>query len=310
LRRVSKRPRYRVVTHGLVYFCQKLGGLFEDDRFLVLDRSGHRGWELVDLAHDLARCDLAYTWGGRISMGKFLWAARVLGKKKIVMLWAGSDVLIAQDEIAAGRRAPWVGEIIHWAVSPWVAEEVREMGLPCEHVQVSFVDVIAHPKPLPKTFSVLVYVSDVAKTDLYGWDRIREVAEKLPHVQFNLCGLPEGQTLPVPPNMKIYNWMSDLTPLLEQSTVVYRPVRHDGLSFGVLEALSHGRYVLYSYPLTGCVQVTSTRAACAEIEKLLACHEAGILQLNEVGRSYIAQEYAPEKVSSELLDRWEKIILS
>jgi hypothetical protein len=50
--------------------------------------------------------------------------------------------------------------------------------------------------------------------------------------------------------------------------------------------------------------------ACRELEKLLASHEAGTLPLNEVGRSYIAQEYAPEKVRSELLRRWEQIILS
>ena len=243
-------------------------------------------------------------------MGRFLWAARVLGKKKIIMLWSGSDTLYAQQEFSGSIRVPWIAEIVHWAVSPWVAEEVRALGLPCEHVQASFVDIIANPKPLPKKFSVLVYVSDVKKTDLYGWDRILEVAQKLSHIEFHLCGLPQGQFLEVPSNMKVHNWMQDLTPLLEQTTVVYRPVRHDGLSFTVLEALSHGRHVLYSYPLAGCVQVTSPSMACIELEKLLACHEAGTLHSNELGRNYIAKEYAPEKVRSDLLRRWEQIILS
>jgi hypothetical protein len=298
------------VTHGLGYFCNKLAAFLQSDRWVVLDRSGHRPRQLVDLVRDLARCDLAYTWGGRISMGRFLWAARVLGKKKIIMLWSGSDVLYAQQEFAAGIRAPWVAEIVHWAVSPWVAEEVRALGLPCEYVQASFVNIVLHPKPLPSKFSILVFVRDIKKTDLYGWDRILEVAQKLPHMEFNLCGLPEGQSLVGPSNMKVHNWMPDLTPLLEQTTVVYRPVRHDGLSFTVLEALSHGRHVLYSYPLPGCIQVTSTSMACEELEKLFACHESGELQLNELGRSYIAQEYAPEKVRSELLRRWEQVILS
>lgn len=307
--RRRNRP-YRVVAHGLGYFCNKLSGLVQDEGWQVLDRSGHSPAQLLSLTRDLAFCDLAYTWGGRISMGKFLWAARLLGKRKLVILWSGSDVLEAQQERAAGVRVPWINGMVHWAVSPWVAEEVRELGLACEYVQASFVDVIAQPKPLPKKFSVLVFVRDVRKTDLYGWDRMLEVAQKLPHVEFNLCGLPEGQSLQGPPNMKVHNWMENFTPLLEQSTVIYRPVRHDGLSFTVLESLSHGRHVLYSYPLPGCVQVTSTAMACAELEKLLASHEAGTLSLNEVGRTYIAQEYAPQKVRSELLRRWEQIILS
>lgn len=305
-----KRRPYRILTHGLEYFCKKLSSLVRDETWQVLDRSGHSPSQVIDLVRDLARCDLAYTWGGRISMGKFLWAARILGKRKVVMLWSGSDVLYAQREHAAGVRVPWIDRMVHWAVSPWVAEEVRALGLPCEHVQTSFVDVVPKPKPLPRNFSVLVFVRDVAKADLYGWDRMLEVARRLPHMRFLLCGLPPGQSLRVPPNMTVHHFTDNFTPILEETTAVYRPVRHDGLSFTVLEALSHGRYVLYSYPLPGCVQVTSTSMACTELEQLLAHHAAGTLPLNEFGRSYIAQEYAPEKVRSELLQRWEQIILS
>jgi hypothetical protein len=284
--------------------------MFQNDGWEVLDRSGHTPRQLAELVRDLARCDLAYTWGGRISMGKFLWAARALGKKKIVMLWSGSDVLYAQQELQAGIRFPIIGETVHWAVSPWVAEEVRGLGLPCEYVQASFVNVVARPKPLPKKFSVLVFVRSVSKADLYGWDRILEVAERLPHIEFHLCGLPDGEALATPSNMTVHKWMHDLTPLLEETTVVYRPVRHDGLSFTVLEALSHGRHVLYSYPHEGCIQVTSTAMAVNELERLRACDEEGTLPLNELGRNCIAREYAPEKVRRELLRRWEQIILS
>lgn len=303
------RP-YRVVVHGLGYFCGKLPALVQDERWLVMDRSGHSPPQLIDLASDLARCDLAYTWGGRITMGKFLWAARLLGTKKIIMLWSGSDVLYAQREFANGTIAPWIRQAVHWAVSPWIAEEVREMGLPCEHVQASFVNLPLEPKPLPKKFSVLLFVNDVSKADLYGWDRMLAVAEQLRHVQFHLCGLQPGQFLRVPPNIKIHHWIKDLTPLLEVTTVVYRPVRHDGLSFTVLEALSHGRYVLYSYPLTGCVQVSSTWEASEQLETLRSRHERGILALNKVGRDYVAREFAGEKVRAEMLRRWEQIILS
>jgi hypothetical protein len=306
----GNKRQYRVVVHGLSYFCQKLPQLLQDDRWLVLDRSGHGPRQLIELAKDLARCDLVYTWGGRVSMGKFLWAARLLGTKKIIMLWSGSDVLYAQREHASGLGTPWIRNAVHWAVSPWIAEEVRALGVPCEHVQASFVDLPPEPDPLSRKFSVLLFVNGISKADLYGWDRMLAVAERLRHIQFNLCGLPAGESLPVPSNITLYNWMSDLSPLLKQTTVVYRPVRHDGLSFTVLEALSHGRYVLYSYPLPGCIHVRSVSEACEHLQMLYARHECGALTLNEQGREYIAREFAAEKVRSELLRRWEQIVLS
>src|SRR6266403_1239163 len=41
----------------------------------------------------------------------------------------------------------------------------------------------------------------------------------------------------------------------KRASVVWRPVRHDGLSFMVLEALGHGRHVLWTYEFPGCVKV-------------------------------------------------------
>lgn len=241
-------------------------------------------------------------------MGKFLWAARTLGKNRVVMLWSGSDVLFAKDELAKGKMDPWVVGRVHWAVSPWLAKEVRELGVDCEHVQVSFVDPFK-PVPLPEKFSVLVYTPSLSKADLYGLDLILEVARRLPSVEFKLVGLEEGRIADPPPNLKVFTRV-DLTAFYERATVIWRPVRHDGLPFMVLEALARGRHVLYSYPLNGCIQVTGAEMACRELERLRDLHESRKLPLNETGREYVAREYNPEKVRAEILNRWKQIILS
>jgi len=243
-------------------------------------------------------------------MGKFLSAARCLGKRKIVMLWSGSDVLYAKQELASGKKSPWAAERIHWAVSPWLAEEVRSMGLRCEYVQASFVDPVKDPLPLPDSFSVLVYVPSRDKSQLYGWDQVLEVARSLPRVTFTVVGLQRGEGLSAPQNVKVHGWTSNLTPFLERSTVLWRPVQHDGLSFMVLEALAQGRHVLYSHPLPGCIHVQDAAKARSEIQRLLALHEAFALPLNTDGMRLIGCDYAPAKVQSELLRRWEEIILS
>ena len=236
-----RRP-FRVVLHGLPYFCGKLRDLIRNDEWDVRFRASLTPAGLAAHAEDVRWCDLAYTWGGRVTMGKFLWVARCLGKKKVVILWSGSDVLYAKTDYSQGKMSPWVAEKIHWAVSPWVAEEVRSMGIPCEYVQASFVTPVASPAPLPKKFSVLIYVASVEKRYLYGWDRMVEVADKLRSVEFNLVGLEPEQVLKGPPNIKVHNRVN-IAPFFERASVIYRPVRHDGLSFMVLEALAYGRHV-------------------------------------------------------------------
>lgn len=303
----SSRPR-RVVIHGLPYFCAKLTAILKgedwDIRHHFYNPSG-----LLRFSSDLCRCDLAFTWGGRISMGKFLWVARRLRKKNVVILWCGSDLLYAREEFAAGKMDSWVAERVHWAASPTLAEEVRSMGLSCEYVQVSFVEPLSSPPALPGKFSVLVYVPTLERASLYGLDRILEVADALRCVDFKLVGLRQGETLKGPPNLKIYSRVNALALHIERATVIWRPVRHDaGISFMVLEALAHGRHVLYSYPFSGCIQVTAATAARRELERLLNLHDSKALSLNDEGIRTIAQEFTPARVRSNLFRRWAEII--
>lgn len=304
----ARRP-YRVVVHGLPHFCQKLSGLLQGEGWDVRYHSQQSAAALATLANDLRRCDLAYTWGARVSMGKFLWAARCFGKENLVMLWSGSDIFFAREEHAAGKLEPWIARKIHWAVSPWLAEEVRALGLRCEWVQASFVQPPAKVVPLPEKFSVLAYVPDREKSKLYGWDQIVEVAGALRSIQFNVVGLQPGVTLEAPPNVKLHGWAKDLTPYLQRATVLWRPVGHDGLSFMVLEALAQGRHVLYSYPLPGCVEVKTASAAARELKRLQELHDSQVLSVNESGMRSTAKDFSPQKVRADLLRRWEEIIL-
>jgi hypothetical protein len=263
------------------------------------------------IIRDLRQCDLIYRWGGRITLGKLLWVARSLGKKKLVMLWAGSDILFAKEQHAAGKMDPWIRGMVHWAVSPWVAEEVRSIGLSCEYVKASFVAPVERPAPLPKAFSVLAYVPSLEKKkrELYGCGALLEVAHALPSMKFTIVGVKEGRIPNAPSNVRVVGWVNDLTPYLNQTTVVWRPVRHDGLSIMVLEALARGRHVLYSYEFAGCIQASGAAVAQKELERLMALHRAGALGLNQEGIEAVARDFTPEKARAELQRRWEQIIL-
>lgn len=301
------RPR-RVALHGLPYFCSKLSAILKDPAWDVR----HHFYEpsrLLRFVSDLSRCDLAFTWGGRITLGKFLRAARHFRKKNVVILWCGSDILYAREELAAGKMDLWVAERIHWAASPALAEEVRSLGLSCESVQVSFVQPVSNPPALPEKFSVLVYVPTLERASLYGLDSILEVADNFRSVDFALVGLRQGETLTGPPNLKVYNQARTLAPYIAEASVIWRPVRHDaGTSFMVLEALAQGRHVLYSYPFSNCIRVTTAAAARLELERLLNLHDSKVLGLNHAGIRMIAEEFTPQRVRASLFKRWAEII--
>jgi hypothetical protein len=308
---IPRHKPFRVLVHGLTQFCQKLPGLLGNEQWEIRDRSRNTPAQLANLVRDFRECDLVFTWAGRIDMGRFLWGARSLRAKKIVIFWCGSDVLRAQKVFSAGEADPWVSGRIHWAASPSLAQEVRALGIPCEFVQASFVEEVANPKPLPKTFSVLTFLPWADRAELYGWDRVIAVARALPDMSFKVVGLHKGQSVDAPPNVTAYPWAENLTSTYEQSTVLWRPVRHDaGISFMVLEALAQGRHVLYTYPVPGAVQVKGTEEAREKLQHLRVLHDAGTLPLNHAGRETVTRYYRREVVREELHRRWEEIILS
>jgi glycosyltransferase involved in cell wall biosynthesis len=302
------RPPIKVLIHGLPYFSRQFPAILESKGWEIRNYSPRWSAELFAMAHQLHRCDLAYSWGGRTTMGKFLAAARLLGKKKVVIFWCGSDVLEGQAEHRAGKSDPWVAERIHWAGAPWLADEVRAMGLKCEYVPITWVPPVEEVSPLPKVFSVLSYLPDISRISLYGIDQVLEVAQKMPYVRFTIAGLRRGQSFKVPGNVIVRHHMPSLQQLLRETTVMWRPTRHDGLSFTVLEALAHGRHVIWSYPITGALLARDAATSRAELERLFDLHEANTLDVNRVGAEFVARNFSPDKIRDEFLSRWRTIV--
>ena len=304
------RSPIKVLIHGLPYFSRQLPAILSSHGWEIRNYSPRWSAELLTMAHQLHRCDLAYSWGGRTTMGKFLAAARLLGKKKVVIFWCGSDVLEGQAEHRAGKSDPWVAERIHWAGAPWLAEEVRAMGLQCEYVPITWVPPVEAVSPLPKVFSVLSYLPDSSRISLYGIDQVLEVAQKMPYARFTIVGLRQGQSLKAPANVIVRHHLPNLNQLYRETTVVWRPTRHDGLSFTVLEALAHGRHVLWSYPITGALLSRDAASSRAELERLFDLHEAHALDVNILGAEFVARNFSPDKIRDEFLSRWRTIVES
>lgn len=308
-RSANGRGKRRVLVHGIPYFGKMFADLMSGDdwefRFYRDDSIG----ELVAMARYLRGCDLAYQIGGRITFGKFLRIAKLLGKEKIVIHWCGSDATLARKEAAEGKTEPWITQKLHhWSDSEQITREIEAIGLSCEEIPLPSMWIPDGPSPLPDEFSVLVFVPDACRGELYGLDMILQVANALPEVPFELVGLKAGTVSKAPSNLHIHGHIPDLTEFYRGSSVLWRPVRHDGLSCMVLEALGHGRHVLWTYPFPGCMHVTHADEARQQIERLHRLHRQKQLEINRVGAEMIAERYAPQVVKKEILSRLAEIV--
>lgn len=306
------RPIRRVLVHGLVYFGEVFANFMSGEGWEFEYYPDHGAGNLLSMARALARCDLVYQIGGRVTTGKFLRVAKLAGKRRIVMHWVGSDTLDQKAAVAAGKSEPSViNGIHHWADSEWIFNEVAALGVPCDLVPFPSARIPAKPSPLPTEFCVLVYVPSVERAQLYGLDMILEVARQLPHVRFELVGLRDGPILDLPLNISVNARIPELTQFYKQATVVWRSARHDGLSWMVLEALGHGRHVLWTYPFPGCLQASSATEAQALIQRLYRLHQEGKLKMNCEGACFIARsEFQPQRFKANIRSRLEKILES
>jgi hypothetical protein len=309
LRSVVRQPNRNILVHGL-FHC---GRMFAD--FMSGDGWNFRYFpdegisNLTKMAGYLKSSDLAYQIGGRLTVGKFLFAARLMEQQKIVVHWVGSDAVDYRPIAAKSEAAPWiVQKLHHWGVSKWMVEEVAALGVPCELVPLPSSRVPDSPSPLPAKFSVLVYVPDIRRGDLYGLDRILQVARELPEVSFELVGLTYGTISDAPKNLRTHGRVADLTSFYQQACVIWRPVRHDGMSHMVLEALGHGRHVLWSYPFPGCEKVSEVTETREHILRFYEQHQRGRLQINWEGVEAIANGYRPEQLKQNILVRLEQIL--
>lgn len=308
----KRRSTRRILVHGLVYFGEVFANFMTGDGWDFQYYPDRGLGNLASMTNALRQCDLVYQIGGRVTIGRFLRAAKLFGKRRIVMHWIGSDVLEQRESLAAREPDAWVlKEIHHWADSEWIAAEVSALGVPCRLVPLPSARVPERPSPLPEQFRVLVYVPSVEDSALYGLDAILDVARLLPEVQFELVGLRDGPVPSPPSNISFHKRVPDLAEFYRQASLLWRPTRHDGLSWMVCEALGYGRHVMWTYPFPGCIQATSASEAATHIERLYELHQEKKLQINRDGVCFVAaSEYNPQRFKTKIRSYLEKILES
>ncbi|HTV91355.1 MAG TPA: hypothetical protein VMG98_01430 [Verrucomicrobiae bacterium] len=295
----------RAIIIGFEYFGRQLARLMADhaDHWSLTFR-GASYLEKLRAALELRGADALVCFGGPGPDAVLTEVARRYGVP-VVVIWAGTDVVTA-------ARDPELLEVlkqdgaVNVSVAPWLADELRALGVEASYVPVGAVTAVDRPAPLPTRFRVISYLPEPRRA-FYGEKAVYSVAAEMPDVQFTIVG--NGERNPIAPrNVEFLGYVGDMTRLIDESVALLRLPEHDGKSMLVLESLARGRHVVWTYDFPGVARANSISEAIGQLRRLQIAHQRGELGPNEDGLAFVRHDCAPEKLVrgfEDALDRAE-----
>lgn len=150
----------------------------------------------------------------------------------VVIIWAGSDALLLQqypDKVQLLKSKQ--DQVFHIAISNFISNDLKKVGIKHTYLPITpFTYEDYAPCPLGDSVYVYAYAN---KAELYGWDIIQKVREKLDYIPFNIC-------------TKSTYTKQELLDIYKRSFIGLRPTSHDGLSNTVVELGMMGRRVVWN----------------------------------------------------------------
>lgn len=236
--------------------------------------------------------DAVYAVAGT-STASFYWRVAGLLRKKRILHWIGTDVLIALGQ-APGRLVRDYRRTVHLAGSELLQSELRTVGIESAVVPIVPTGIQFSPLPMPERHAVLAYIPE-AREEFYGMPLLKEIAGRYPDVRFHIVansGKLDGHPLP---NLS-YEGTLDAAAMRElyaKCSILFRYPQHDGLSMMILEALGTGRTVIYKYPFP----FVKTPAGGA-LPEILAVFEEALSappRINREAVDYVNSAFSMEK---------------
>lgn len=301
----------RILITGLEYFTEQVNEtILASSNDLAVHRlcfnqtfSSFR--RLAVLIKSIAKADLWYQIGGYAGRGRIYKLAHVLDKP-VILHWVGTDVLQAKyyfkqhPEYLQSQKC-----LVHWAGAPWLVDELEEIGINAYFIPLPLktvgVFLAENPPPsLPKEFRILTYMSD-QRPEFYGWRYILHLAQEFPDVEIIVIGATGSFADDKPPNVHFLGWVKDTFPVFADCTVLVRMTEHDGYGGTVQEALSLGRYAIWSYPFPGAFEAKDYLSLRDHISYLYDRHKKGVLPINKAGRTYMLSNMNPTHLGSNIV---------
>lgn len=185
-----------------------------------------------------------------ILLQTLLW--RLCGRK-IIRFWVGTDIVHALEN----RKMKFIYKIFdkmacsNIVQAPWFVEELKHIGIKSKFVPFNIPKIKRnHIEPLPKICTILSYLP-TARQEFYGSKIVIRLAKEFPQIRFIIVA-NDGANLPELKNVEYLGWVTNMDKIYDQTSILLRMPKHDGLSGMVFDALARKRYVITSVKFSGC----------------------------------------------------------
>lgn len=230
---------------------------------------------------------------GEPAAPRMLEFAALASRKRRIVHWLGNDVQTLAESPERVRRYR-SARYVHLAQDAEVARTLGRLGL---HAAVVSLPALAHVEPvppLPERFTLLLYVP-ANHSQLYGrhqYERLMRVMLE-ENLHYIIVG---GGTIEIPAGVSAeqFGWVHDLRPLYERSTVLVRFTQTDSLSAMVIEALLHGRHVLWSNEFPHTTHIRDFHDLEGAVRSLLSLHRSAVLRPQYDAAVTMSKLYSPE----------------
>lgn len=221
-------------------------------------------------------------------------------KKKIIIHWIGTDV----HNAITNRKSKFIAKKykhlvdVHLAVHSRLVMELNSIGINCEELPLP-VFSLYQLSSLPAKKKILVYMPD-SRSDFFGKPVVDKLFNSLPDLDFIV--VPNSGKDYRKTNVTCMPWVDDMEKIYRDVSVLIRLPVHDGLPNSIIEALSMGRYVIYSYDFPYCEYASSFE----EVKKKLL-HLLQKSLPNEEGSSYVHSTYDKNRIIRRLIDIYRQV---
>jgi glycosyltransferase involved in cell wall biosynthesis len=238
--------------------------------------------------------------------GSLNWVLRL--KKKLIMQWMGTDVMIALERYKEGTiDRKYIDYAKHLVDATWLKDELKESGISAQLIDFKYT-FPGEPLYKYEKNSVMSYVAQ-ARQEFYGIEMILQAAEKFPDIDFLLYGMNETKFV-CPKNVKLMGWTTEaeFAEGLKSTSVFLRLPKHDGFSASVIEAMGFGCEVFWTFPGTKAVCVKNSEELIDKLATKFEDIESRNFHPNQSSREFVLEKYNKEKVIKNYIQTLKEFV--
>lgn len=286
----------KTIFFGYEYFCKKLVNQLteydKENKYVFV--STNTFFNKLLAVYEILISNNIFIIGGSIYGSKIIDLA-LLFNKKIFIEWVGTDILIASENYKNGFvNKDYIKKCVHLCEVGWTQEELKQIGINakiCDIVTISSDECNNH-KICDDGITVFSYIAQ-NREDFYGIELILKLAELYPNIKFRIAGTT-GVNCKQLNNVKYLGWINNMNVEYDNCDIFMRLVQHDGLAFSVIEALSRGKWVIYSYPFNYVQTYNNFDELKSVFDKLL--QKIKNEEVNNKAKNFIFHRYEKENI--------------